>query len=123
MEGRIPGALPPPSGLWRGGRPPPNSMTALNRPHRVETAESAGCHLRLVSSSHKAVDATLETDELHERVSVVMPSSPASPSSSTPVCTHRRLIVEMASAAPTLVRMASMASLAKLGTPGTWGRS
>ena len=33
-------ALPPPSGLWRGGRPPPDSMTALGRAHRVGTAES-----------------------------------------------------------------------------------
>ena len=30
------------SGLWRGGRPPPNSMTALGRAHSVGTAES-GC--------------------------------------------------------------------------------
>ena len=34
------GALPPPSGLWRGGRPPPDSLTALGRAHGVGTAES-----------------------------------------------------------------------------------
>ena len=38
-------ALPPPSGLWRGGRPPPSSTTALGRAHSMGTVES-GCHHR-----------------------------------------------------------------------------